>query len=514
MSGWVPREEYVEKLTTEQLKDFYIKSDPRKKAAPSARRSAAPKSYPSAVKGRGAYKADTSKPKSKKRVGAVPNKAVNQNFSSDYGSRLGSVIGEGVQSFANALGFGEYHIQQNSCMSMIDMGTSPPRVKNTNRGEAMVFNHREYLGDLSTGTGTPSVFDLQEYSLNIGNSTLFPFGAKVAENFQEWELRGMLVELKSLSSNTSTTLSLGSMFVAVDYNSLDPAPASKTELENLEYACSNKPSDSILMPVECARKNDVLTHLYIAVDGDYQGGDKRLYDIGRLFVGSFGCPAAGAPIAEIWITYEIALFKPHIHPLRSASEPGTAVHCTFAAVANNDAFGGASIVAGGNIDILFDSSHSFTLPPNDTSIPINYQIAYSCSGTGAVALALPIPPTVTDATVLSVWQDGTLGTIQTCSNTGNSSTRAIMIFTIQVAGHTSNRPIVDFGVGLVLPTSGTNVVGDLYVNQMPNTVFLVNETSAEKALEDRLYEEIYARIQSQFVTLPSTPSRTSVGPRT
>lgn len=236
-------------------------------------------------------------------------------FAPDYGSRLGSAVGEGIQSFAHALGFGEYNIQQNSCMShrYLDMGTSPPRVMNTNRGEATVFSHREYLGELVTGLNTPSDFTLQSFTINPGNSILFPFGSRLAENFQEWEIRGMLVELKSEASETSTTLNLGSMFAAVDYNSLDPAPTNKTELENLEYACSNKPSKSILMPVECARKNDVLTHLYVAVDEDYQGGDIRLYDIGKLYVGSFGCPAASAPIAEIWVTYEIAFFKPHLH---------------------------------------------------------------------------------------------------------------------------------------------------------------------------------------------------------
>lgn len=264
-----------------------------------------------AYKGYGTYTKVGSKKKS------VPNKAANQNFRSDYGSRLGSVVGEGIQSFANALGFGEYNIQQNSCLSQnyIDMGTSPPRVKNTNKGEFTVFNHREYLGDLVTGTGSPSAFTLQKYQINPGNSELFPFAFRMAENFQQWELRGMLVELKSLASNTSTTLNMGSMFCAVDYNSLDAVPTNKIELENLEYACSNKPSDSILMPVECARQNSALntTSLYIAVNNDYQGGDKRLYDIGQLFIGTFGCPAAEAPIAEIWVTYEIAFAKPHLH---------------------------------------------------------------------------------------------------------------------------------------------------------------------------------------------------------
>jgi hypothetical protein len=309
MSKWTSRDKYAQSLTEDQLRDFYIKTDPRKRAPAPSRGKA--KAYPAAVRGRGAYSTDEKKPRSKK--GYVPNAPQSASFNPNYGARLGAVVGEGLQSFANAIGFGEYNIQQNSCMKMIDMGTSPPRVRNTNRGEAMIVNHREYLGELTTGTGTPTSFKLQQYQINPGNPKLFPFCANIADNFQEWEVRGMLVELKSEASNVATALSLGSMFAAVDYNTLDSAPANKIELENLEYACSNKPTDSIIMPVECARKNDVMTHLYIAEDSNYQGGDKRLYDLGTLFVGSFGCPTAEVPIAEIWVTYEIALYKPHLH---------------------------------------------------------------------------------------------------------------------------------------------------------------------------------------------------------
>lgn len=66
------------------------------------------------------------------------------------------------------------------------------------------------------------------------------------------------------------------------------------------------------MPVECARVNDVLTHLYIANDGKYQGGDKRFYDLGTLYIGTQGLSAETAAVAEIWITYDITLFKPRL----------------------------------------------------------------------------------------------------------------------------------------------------------------------------------------------------------
>lgn len=331
MSKWVPREEYVKSLTADQLREFYLKSDPRARTAPRTRATRAPRraygrsaAYQQPyVRGRGEYtlvKKKSTQPK----YGSVTNAPKGASFENSYGSRLGSVVGEGLQSLANVFGFGEYNIKQNSCLKMVDLGTSPPRVKNTNKGEAMIVNHREYLGDLSTGAFMPSststAFTLTSYKINPGNDALFPFGSRIAENFQEWEIRGMLVELKSLSSNTATSLSLGSMFACTDYNVYDAAPINKIEVENMEYACSNKPTDSILMPIECARQNDVLTHLYIDSDQE-EGGDRRLYDLGNLFIGSYGCPQANAPIAEIWVTYEIALYKPHIHAIVAPTPP-------------------------------------------------------------------------------------------------------------------------------------------------------------------------------------------------
>ena len=272
---------------------------------------------------------------------------------------------------------------------MIDMGTSPPRVRNTNRGEAMIVNHREYLGELVTGAGTPTAFTLQTYAINPGNSTLFPFCARLAQNFQEWEIRGMLLELKSEASNTATSLSLGSMFAAVDYNSLDAAPVSKVELENMEYACSNKPTDSIIMPIECARKNDVLTHLYIANDSDYLTGDKRLYDLGNLFVGSYGCPVANSPIAEIWITYEIALFKPHIHVPVPPPEPFTQIyaHLYGSTTDNTRPLAGA---LGGNPRISA-TDNGITVVCNDLTTPRYFLINMFWRTQGTITA--PKPPT-------------------------------------------------------------------------------------------------------------------------
>lgn len=209
-------------------------------------------------------------------------------------------------------GLGGYTVRKNSLMSAVDLGQDPPRVANTNRGEATIINHREYLGDLFSGAGSPTNFSLQKYELNPGNSNLFPFLSSIAKQFQEYEVRGMLVELKSVSSEYAASLALGSYFMAADYNVYGNDPATKQQLENMEYASSAKPSKSMIMPIECDPSNNMVVHKNIAIDSEYHTGDKRLYDWCNVYIGSQGCPQANSPLAEIWLTYEIALFKPII----------------------------------------------------------------------------------------------------------------------------------------------------------------------------------------------------------
>lgn len=301
-------------------------------------------------------------------------------YTSDYNPRkLGAIQG-----------LGEYHVKKNSLMSLIDLGQSPPRVMNTNKGEATVINHREYLGDLLSGHSTPSVFNLETYSLNPGNSSLFPFLGTIAQKFQEYEIRGMLVELKTLSSDYAAALSLGSMFMAADYNVLGAAPGTKQQLENMEYASSAKPSCSIIMPIECEPRNDTNTHLYVADDSDYEGGDKRLFDLCNIYIGSQGIPTPNTPIAEIWLTYEIALFKPII---LESSLPGNEA-ISFKLVGTNCTYdhplGTYSIIDGS--DDRFSVSTDGLKINLPSGIPANYLINAQWSGvTGPV---LNIPPQI------------------------------------------------------------------------------------------------------------------------
>jgi len=299
-------------------------------------------------------------------------------------------------------GLGGYNITKNSLMSAIDLGQDPPMVTNTNKGEAVIFNHREYIGDLFSGPladgaapGSVTPFTLQSFALNPGNDLLFAFLGPIAWRFQEYEVRGMLVELKTLSSDFAANLSMGSMFMGADYNVLGAPPLDKRALENMEYSSSAKPSRSMIMPIECDPRNAAQTHLYVADKLDYEGGDKRLFDLCNIFIGSQGIPLPDTPIAEIWLTYEIALFKPIINALSDVENQVLSSHWLFSGVDDHKVFGTSNNASPG-------SSPGFRAVPSTSSggtciwefpdkIASRWIVVYHCSGTdsGLVSAVYP-----------------------------------------------------------------------------------------------------------------------------
>lgn len=245
-------------------------------------------------------------------------------FAPDYFERLGDhflgstgkVLGEGVGGLLKAFGLGKYDLEQNSLLEKVTMdpGDDVPRIRNDNRGEGFLIQHEEYIGDLYTPDGGgPTVFAIDTYNLNPANSNLFPWLSTVATNFEEWSPKGIIFTLKTMASDVSTALSLGMMFGAVQYDALDDVFANKEELLNYEGANSVKVSHSAMIPVECKPSLDTLTHLYVKPGNLLpEGADTRFYDLGNVSFGTSGCPESLTPVAEIWVSYEIAFFKPKL----------------------------------------------------------------------------------------------------------------------------------------------------------------------------------------------------------
>jgi len=314
------------------------------------------------------------------------------NKDSYFRGNLGGELTDGALT-----GNGAYRIKKNSLMNSMTMSGDVPTVQNTALGEGTVISHREFVKDITCGSfsapDTVSDFTIEDYNINPGNNQLFPWLATVANNYQEYEFTGMIVELKTTSSNTSTTLGIGSMIMSADYNALAVRPADKQHMENMEYSGSSKPSSTLLMPVECARSLDSNTHLYVVPDSDFAPGDARLYDLGVLHIATDGIPASAAKIAELWVSYEVILYKPKIPDAVFSGLPTLQLSGTNDSGTNPLGTVQPAILFGGSSP-LFDSESCFGTSPRmyfpDNTSSTAWQVSIWWRSSVGVTLKVPL----------------------------------------------------------------------------------------------------------------------------
>lgn len=225
---------------------------------------------------------------------------------------LGGMLGRGAGSLIKSItGFGDYEVKENSLM--IPEANDPPMVVNS-ANKSVIIRHREYIDDI-VSSPVAGAFSIQNFYINPGDRVSFPWLSQIADSFEHYRIRGLVYEFRTMSADAlnSVNTSLGQVIMATSYNSALANFSNKYEMENYEYGCSTKPSASMMHPVECAKNQTVLGDLYvrpsIAVP---DGSDRRLYDFGNFQIATNGLQGTSVNCGELWVTYEIELFKPKV----------------------------------------------------------------------------------------------------------------------------------------------------------------------------------------------------------
>lgn len=364
-----------------------------------------------AVRGRGSYHARTTVSHA-----AKPRKIRGRgDYKKDYGSRLGSVIGEGLQELLTQLGgiagigravagVGDYvrapwEIKSNSLMSM---GNDPPEIINSKSG-GVIVRHREYLKDIVTSP-TAGEFQVEQFPIQPGNYETFPWLYQIAQNFEQYQLRGMIFEFKSTSADAlnSVNTALGTVVMATEYDSSKPGFVNKSQMENHQYGMSAKQSCSMLHPIECAAHQSTLETLYVRTASESSPDtDIRMYDFGNFSIATVGQQGTSVNIGELWVTYEIELLKPQ---LRSAGGDALSSWFVFAgSITSLLPFGDLSSIQANDsndLDVYFDQTQypSGALLFPDTVPSGTYLLAYSWALSSAEVVNAPTWKSVDDVT--------------------------------------------------------------------------------------------------------------------
>lgn len=239
------------------------------------------------------------------------------------GGAIGSAIGSGI---ATITGYGDYTVKSNSILRggySNDLERSPiDDLPQFVRGAHTVnVKHREYFGDLLVPEN-PTQFNNSGYVIQPSNTQLFPWLARIARQYQQYRIRGMVVEFKSNTTDYAAAGPLGSVGIATNYNVADAKFDTLVEFQNTEFAVVAKPSRNILHAIECHPSIGRGEWLYVRDIGNEDPGtvqDPRFNDFGLLQICTSGLPGtAGQKLGQLWVSYDIEFAK----PVLGSTDPG------------------------------------------------------------------------------------------------------------------------------------------------------------------------------------------------
>lgn len=214
---------------------------------------------------------------------------------------LGQMAGEGL---ARLFGYGDYQLVENSIIGPVNNKSTAIPVFSKDGRRGVRVTEREYIGDV---TGSV-LFSNASYPINPASPLTFPWLSAIAAQYDEWEPLGIVFEFVSTSTEYSTTVNLGSVIMATDYNVLDQPFSSKLQMEESEFACSTKPSNSLMHGIECAPAERPNKLLFTRNGSIPSTGTLQYYDLGNFQIATQGMPSS-AIVGELWVSYDIAFYK-------------------------------------------------------------------------------------------------------------------------------------------------------------------------------------------------------------
>jgi len=203
-----------------------------------------------------------------------------------------------------------------------------------------VLANREYLGDiLSSQNFTMSV----SATINPGLSEYFPWLSSVAKNYTQYRFRSLMFHYKSTSGALTTTQALGQIIGSANYNVYEAEPTTKSQLLNTIFAQSTVPSEDCNFAIECEPSQTVTGGLLYVRGGTPAQGDLRLYDLGNFYLATNGMSENNVKMGELWISYEIELYKPQL--------PSNSIGGTNLTIISNNAYTNAAPLGSGTQNI-------------------------------------------------------------------------------------------------------------------------------------------------------------------
>jgi len=217
------------------------------------------------------------------------------------GGAVGTSLGAAISKW---LGSGDYRVKKNSILSP---GSSIPMMHST--AQSIIVRHREFVTTVFSSTA----FQVQqELVLNPGLHDTFPWLSRLAGCYQQYKVRGMVYHYLPTSGSAvaSTNAALGSVMLQTTYRATEEPPTTKQEVLNEYWSTETVPSDSVVHPIECDPAENPFSIHYIHSSALTPSDEPLLFDMAKTHVCVQGMQTTGNAVGDLWVTYEIELFKP------------------------------------------------------------------------------------------------------------------------------------------------------------------------------------------------------------
>jgi len=368
------------------------------------------------------------------------------------GGKAGRKLGARISKI---LGSGDYEVSADVVLNSLVKPGASQYASFSDSTTSVRIRHREYLQDAFTGP-TASVFNNTTFEVNPGLSSTFPFLAQIASNFEEYKMHGLCFEYVSMTSpyTGGTSGAMGSAIMAMEYNAAALPFTSKPQMENSDFAISARPDKSMLYGVECA--DNATNHLFVRTGVSVL--PLTTTDIGLFNFGTLTPLPANTTLGELWVTYDVELFRPRISPLRfgyfhaSLTLP---ISLPLGSIVSGDYTVNRAIVANGSATDFIMSPSTSTLSLIGADVGDVYMITVTYVGN--VSGGQNIAAAFTGCTQLLVYQNYTTSGVGVSSTTGASFDAIIKI---------------DTNITAPTITLSTNTVGGAATSSMD--IFLLN----------------------------------------
>lgn len=162
--------------------------------------------------------------------------------------------------------------------------------------------------------GPTSAFKNNEFALNPGIESSFPWLSQIAANYEEYSFRQLLFHFNSTVTDigSSTTGQIGSIIMATNYNASSTPFRDKPEMMAYMGANSCKASENAVHGVECDPAKLTFSEGYVRVGPPTGNMDLKVYDHGLFQIAVANSPTANAnlSVGELWVSYTVELRKP------------------------------------------------------------------------------------------------------------------------------------------------------------------------------------------------------------